>query len=184
MNPSIQVRGITSIFHSLGLNDNKIINLCDDLNQNGLLFNLITKSGNYNLDAIGNSVTANSKIYKNDSNKQIREQANLYESNNQKAERIFGSLLGSLAGEQNDMLEEMARFEKYWKEKHPKDELLNEKGEPEEIDTLLHKKKKKKSNSSFLICPLYGCLPLAALFFRMSPDEISDRLQMFLHPSC
>lgn len=145
LNPSIQVRGITSIFHSLGLNDNKIINLCDDLNQNGLLFNLITKSGNYNLDAIGNSVTTNSKIYKNDSNKQIREQANLYESNNHKAERIFGSILAALGGEQNDMFEEMARFEKYWKEKHPTDELLNEKGEPEEIDALILKKKKKKS---------------------------------------
>lgn len=146
LNPSIQVKGITSIFHKLGLNDNKIINLCDSLDQNGLLFNLITKTGIYDLDEIGNRAIAGKKIYsKNNNPEAIRKQANIYESNNQKASRLFGSLLTTIAGEQNDMLEELARFEKYWQEKHSKDELLNEKGEPEELDSLLTKKKKKKS---------------------------------------
>ena len=146
LNPSIQPKGIAQVFKKLGLDDNKIINLCDELNQDGLAFNLITKTGNYNLDAIGNSSIKGIKVYDNKDNpEKIRKQANLFESNNKKAGRIFGDILGALGGEQNDMLEELARFEKYWKEKHSKEELLNEKGEPEEIDSLLNKKKKKKS---------------------------------------
>lgn len=146
LNPSIQTKGLANVLKHLGLNDNKIINLCDNLKQDGLLFNLITKTGNYNLEAIGENSIKGIKIYKKTLNpSKIRNQANLFESNNKKADRLFGSLLGSLAGEQNDMLEELARFEKYWQEKHSKDELLNEEGEKEEIDSLLTKKKKKKS---------------------------------------